>query len=250
MKKLTIIITLMVLLCMALSGCGEKTPSAGQTGNSHYNSGDKQHASNNLTEDNTYDDSEEDSIKDPVVDWWKVYKDSNKTNCVTLQVSNSNSFPIGFNFVLVFYKDNEVVKTEDMWAVTCVEPDKPGIIYGDIDIPSSAEVDRVELENIEASKFAWKVLDSKFTKSFIDNGKQYFNATFSDTPRQTEIWVALYNDKNGDKKVQKDEFVQMGLLAPFVGIYEKEGEISVAVPDDTFSDYQIYCLAFSMDSAE
>lgn len=233
MKKIIIVTLLIAVLCFTMTGCGTNQPNkkTENMGSGNYE----------------YTDSDELEIKKPVVDWWKLYKDINKTNCVTLQVSNPNSFPIQFTYDLVFYKNNEVVKTESHWAMTGLEHSEPGIIYGDIKIPSSSDVDKVELENVEVSKFEEKVLKATYKKSYIDNQVQYFDVTFSGKPEYTEVWVALYNDTNKDKKVQASEFIQMGLLAPFVGIYETKGEIYIPISDEilTFTDYKIYSFAFT-----
>lgn len=233
MKKIFIMLFI-VALCLMLTGCGTKTPNDSDSGNMN----------------NEYTDYEEEKIKEPVVDWWKMYKNTNKTNCVTLQVSNPNNFPIQFSYDLVYYKNNEVVKTENKWAMTGIDALGTGIIYGDIKIPSSSEVDNVKLENIEVSKFEWKTLKSTFKKSFIDNEVQYFDAEFSEKPSHTEIWVVLYSDNNKDKKVQADEFVQMGLLAPFVNILEEKGQIHIPTPSERimYTDYQIYCFAFKTEN--
>lgn len=239
MKKTTIMLIFVVTLCLLLTGCGVETPS-------------DENFENNEAVSYEYSDLDEEEIKEPVVDWWKVYKNINKVNCVTLQVSNPNKFPIQFSYDLVYYKNNQVVKTENHWAMTCIEPNKSGIIYGHIDIPSPDNVDRVELENIDVSKFEWKLLSGTFTKTFIDKGVQHFDVKFPESPRHTEIWAVLYNDTNADKKIQANEFVEMGILAPFVGIYEKEGEIQIPVPDERlmYTDYQIYCVAFTTESSQ
>lgn len=239
MKKISVILALVLALCLCLTGCGEKKKPAEPANAGVAN------------EQGAYEsDGEDGELKTPVVDWWKLYKGTDKRNCVTLQVSNPNSEPIGFSYDLVFYKGDEVVKTETNWAMTCIEPGKTGIIYGDIDIPAANEVDKVTIENVEATVFEWTPITGTFTKAGIDNGSQYFDVKFPKAPRHTEIWVVLYNDTNGDKKVQADEFVNMGALAPFIGIYETEGQIHIPVSDEilTYTDYEIYCLAFAMDS--
>lgn len=230
MKKIIMMMGLVISLCFTIYGCGE---------NNQFNRNPEGIDTEN------YQDNSEIEIMNPVVDWWKLYKGIDKRNCVTLQVTNPNNFPIQFSYDLVYYKNNEVVKTETKWAMTGIDSNKAGIIYGDIDIPSSNAVDRIELENVEVTKFEWKVLQGTFEKSFIDNGIQYFDVKFSDKPDHVEIWVVLYNDLNNDKKVQKNEFVGMGLLAPFVGIYETEGKIKIPLSSDllNYTNYGIYSFA-------
>lgn len=231
MKRLAALIALLLALCLVLTGCGGNGGHGGDDGHGGYDNPD-------------YGD--EDTIKDPVIDWWKVYIDTAKNKCVTVQVSNPNNFPIQFSYDLVFYKDNQVVQTESFWAMTGLAPDKPGIIYGDYKMPSPSEVDDVRLENIQATKFEWRLIEGTFTETFIERGQQYFDIKFPEKPDSTEIWAVLYNDTNNDGKVQAEEFVAMGALAFFDSIYEQEGELTLPLPDDGFmyTDYQIYCLAF------
>lgn len=190
-----------------------------------------------------------DSAALPVVDWWHIYKASTGWNTLVVQVSNPNPFPVQFSYDLVFYKGGEVVQTESLWAMTCLEPERPGIIFADVSMPAAGSVDKVALENIEMTPFPWRPIDSTFTPSFADNGQQYFDVKFSEKPASSEIWAVLYNDANGDGRVQGNEFVDMGAWAFFDNIYEQEGELSLPLPDGSlnYTDYYIYCTAFVME---
>lgn len=188
----------------------------------------------------------EEEILNPTVEWFKLYKGNDNRNCVTLEVKNPNNFAIGFSYDLVFYKDDNVVKTESNWAMTGIGANKTGIIYGDIKIPSSTEADRVEIENIYATRFEWKTIEGTFNKTFIDNEVQYFDVKYSEKPDHTEIWVVLYNDLNGNNNVEENEFVNMGLLAPYVSILDTKGEIHIPSRSEgyDYTDYKIYNFSF------
>lgn len=234
MKNKFIILTIILALSLSLSGCeASKAPEPFPESNNQANL--------------DYQPSDDVEVKSPVIDWWKLYKNNNKTNTVTIQVSNPNNFAIGFKYDLVFYKNDIVVKTEKNWAMTGIDANDAGIIYGDIKIPSSDSVDRIELENIETTKFEWKTINGTFEKTFIDKDQQYFDVTFKEKPNHTEIWAVLYNDINKNKKIEANEFVAMGALAPFINILELKGEITIPIPDEqyNYTDYEIYCFAFT-----
>lgn len=215
---------LAIMLCLTLTGCGKK-----ENNNENNNLNNNE---SNLSEENI-------SLKEPIMEWCELYN-PNGFNTITCVVSNPNNVDIDFTYDLVFYKDGKEVSRQEDWAKFQISPKHKDIIWGNVDIPSSKDVDEVQMENITVSKAYHESIDAEIKYIETIDDEAYFSVKHDKKPTLSNITFLLYNDKNKNKKCDKGEVV----VTSNADTMEKEDKVSFVTEGYDYTDYEIYYNAY------
>lgn len=229
MKKIFLTIIVCGIMVLGLTGCDKKEPS-----NENNNSNNNNEI--NSTEDNLI-------LMDPVIEWCQLYN-PNGFDTITCVFSNPNKVDIDIFYDLVFYKDGKEVARQEDYSNFQVSPKHNGVIWGNVGIPKSSEVDEVKLENITVAKASYESIDAEINYVETIENKAYFSVKHNLKPTLNSIYIFYYNDINGNKKCDKGELN----IADLTSIMEKETKFSVdtdIVGNKYGVDYNAYEIFYS-----
>lgn len=145
-------------------------------------------------------------VKEPVIDFWEIY---NPNGIITFSavLSNPNAFDIDITFDVVYYKNGkEVARSNDWWA-NSMSPSHGTLIWGNWEIPKPAEVDEVRLDVSYVGAACSPAIETKYKLAETTASQAFYDFTFASEPSVITVWFALYNDSNGNGRLDKGEIV-------------------------------------------
>lgn len=217
---------LLVILCLfMLVGCNESGKNTDTNNSSNNNTSNSEEVSDNL--------------KNPVLEWCQLYN-PNGFDTITCIVSNPNKVDIDFTYDLVFYKDGKEVSRQEDWSKFQISSKHKDIIWGNVDIPKSKDVDDVKMENITVSKAYNESIDAEIKYVETIDDEAYFSVKHDKKPTISSITFLLYNDKNKNKKCDKGEVV----VTSIADTSEKEDKVYFITEGYDYTDYEIYYNAY------
>lgn len=194
---------------------------------------------NNLNNNESNPEGENISLKDPIVEWCELYN-PNGFDTITCVISNPNKVDIDFTYDLVFYKDGKEVSRQEDWSKFQISPKHNDVIWGNVGIPKSIDVDEIKMENITVSKSYYESIDAKIKYIETIDDEAYFSVKHDKKPNLSNITFLLYNDKNKNKKCDKGELV----VTSIADTMEKEDKVSFETSGYNYTDYEIYYNAY------
>ena len=223
MKKRKVFYLLFIcIITLAITGCGGKEKETGKTNNDE----------NSQAEENAV-------LKDPIMEWCQLYN-PNGFDTITCVVSNPNKVDIDFTYDLVFYKNGKEVARQEEWSKFQISSKHNDIIWGNVDIPKSEDVDEVKMENITISKSYYESIDAEIKYVETKDDEAYFSVKHDKKPTLNNITFLLYNDKNKNKKCDKGEVV----VTSIADTSEKEDKVSFETSGYNYTNYEIYYNAY------
>lgn len=224
-------IFLLILCLFLLVGCSNKESSS---------------ESNNLNNDVDVNNSEVgSSLKDPIVEWCQLYN-PNGFDTITCVISNPNTVDIDITYDLVFYKDGNEVSRQEEWSNFQISPKHKDVIWGNVDIPKSIDVDEVKMENITVTKAYYESIDAdiKYVETIED--KAYFSVKHTKKPTIDYIYVFYYNDINNNKKCDKGELNVVGSFSTtdIESKFDVDTNVVGSKYGIDYNEYEIYYNAY------
>ena len=226
MKKRRILI--LMLWLFLLVGCSNKE-----------NNSENINKNNNLNNNESNLVEENISLKDPIMEWCELYN-PNGIDTITCVISNPNNVDIDFTYDLVFYKDGKEVSKQEDWAKYQISSKHKDIIWENVDIPKSIDVDEVKMENITVSKSYYESIDAEIKYVETIDDEAYFSVKHTKKPTLSNIIFLLYNDKNKNKKCDKGELV----VTSNASTMEEEDKVYFITEGYNYSDYEVYYNAY------
>ena len=219
MKKTFFAILVCEFIVLGLTGCGEK-----ETYNDNKNNNDTKEII---------------KLKDPIVEWCQLYN-PNGFDTITCVISNSNKVDIDVTYDLVYYKDGKEVARNEDFTNFSVSSKHNDVIWANVDIPKSMDVDEVKMENIKVLESQYKSIDAEIKYLETVDDEAYFQVKHDKKPTLSNIIFLLYNDENKNKKCDKGELVVVSIA----DASEKEDKVSFVTSGYNYTDYEIYYNAY------
>lgn len=236
MKTKKFLLSLCLILCMLLAGCG------GKTENTTNVSDDASAAEQTDTAEPSGNDATEapdDALADPVLEWCDLYN-PNGFDTVTGVITNPNSVPIDVSYDLVYYKNGtEVARSED-FADFDILPGHKSVIWANYDIPKASEADDIKMENIIVTKAYHTPIDGTWEYVGTTDGEAFFDFTFDRQPTLADITFLLYNDTDGNGECGKGEIV----VTSTASLMEQTGRVSFETTGYDYTDYEVIFSAY------
>lgn len=198
MKKVRLVSIMFIVLCLLITGCSNNS------NESKVNEGPQNEATNNVA-DAPVATANENVLSSPVMEWWELFN-PNGFNTITALITNPNEVPIDVTYDLVYYKNgNEVARSEGFINFT-IMPNHKDIIWANVDIPKSDDVDDIKMENIFVSEAQETPIDGTFELDGIGTeGELYYLALLDKEPTFLNAWFVFYNDTNNNGQFDKGE---------------------------------------------
>lgn len=179
------------------------------------------------------------SLKEPELLWGQVYN-PNGFNTVTGVVHNPNDVAVDMSFNVIFYKDGvEVGRSEDYLAIG-IATDHDEVIWGNYDIPDPNDVDEVKLDIIEVTESFYQPVTAHYEYTETVENIANFDFKFEQPITMATVWFLLYNDDNGNKKLDEGELVTTWITYTEA----QEDTLNFDTSAFTYTDYEIYYNAY------
>lgn len=190
---------------------------------------------NNLNNNESNPEEENISLKDPIVEWCELYN-PNGFDTITCVISNPNKVDIEVTYDLVYYKDGkEVARNEDFTNFN-ISPKHKDVIWANVNIPKSKDVDEVKMENIKVLESKYKPIEAEIKHTDTKDGYEYFSIRHDKDPEVSTVTFFLYNDINKNNKCDKGELV----VTTTADTFEKEDTLYFETEGYDYTNYEIY----------
>lgn len=236
MKKVLLLAVSCLMACSLLAGCG-----SGNTVNEANNQEVTNAADNQVNNqaDNHADSTDTEQLKDPVLEWWQLYN-PNGFDTITGVISNPNKVAIDVTYDLVYYKGGKEVHRNEMFSNFSISPEHEDVLWANVDIPKSEDVDDVKMENIIVGKAYYEPISAKYEFAEAIDGKAYFDFEFEKKPTVGTVWFLLYNDNNNNEKLDKGELIVTSLASTL----EQKDRLYFDADVFPYTDYEVYYNAY------
>lgn len=155
-------------------------------------------------------------IKEPVIELYQLYN-PNGFDTFTAILSNPNPFDIDVAFDVVFYKNGKEVARSEDWFANSISPSRGSLIWGNWGIPKDAEVDDVRLEVTGLNASYAPAIEAKYKLAETTASQAFYDFVFEKAPQNVVVWFVLYNDNNGNGRLDAGEIVSCWLEESFAG---------------------------------
>ncbi len=228
MKKRSFLLTVFLILCLLLAGCGGKDTPEKPTP-------DPVGPSEDPGQDPKTPDAQ---LQDVTLESWELYN-PNGFDTLTAVISNPNAEAIDVTYDVVYFKDGaEVARNKDYTGFSLL-PNSRNIVWANWDVPASGEADEVKLDNIKVSKAYYKPINGKYEYAETTGGEVFFDFTFDSKPELAEITFLLYNDDNENGCYDQGEIV----VTSTASLMEQSGRVSFTAEGYAYTDYEVFFIA-------
>lgn len=229
MKKRILAMVAAGMMCLCLSACaGGSNP-------------DNEPARPNDTpaNDPAVATSESAALAAPVMESVELYN-PNGFDTVTAVISNPNSVAIDVTYDLVYYKDGKETARSEAFSNFAILPGHKDVIWANVDIPKSTDVDDVKMENVFVTQTSYEPIDGNYKYIGTTDGEALFDFTFERKPTLATITFLLYNDNNQNEQYDQGEIVVVGTDS----LMEQTGRASFDTEVFAYTDYEVFFTAY------
>jgi len=179
------------------------------------------------------------ALQEPVLEWWDVYAPTGY-NTVTALIKNPNDYAIDTEFDLVFYKDGSEVDRVEHCKNGSIAPGAEDVVWENIGVPDSADVDEMRLENVLVSITTRPPVEGSYEYKGVIDGMACYDFVFEKDVEVAAISLVQYNDYNGNGQLDQGEIVVVNTGS----LLKKEGTVSYEADAFESTDCAVYFKAY------
>lgn len=165
------------------------------------------------------------SLKEPIINWWKVSKFASKDNILVMELENPNNDTIDFTFDVIHYLNDEDVGTSKNLYYHALKSHEKGIVMFDWNVKETDNIS-VNFKNLEKSYYvpsSYKVLKNEINADgYIDIDIEVQNEYTSGS-----VYIVGYSGKEIVGVYNFDFYEQTGV----------KNKIEILTPFDRYDTY-------------